>query len=62
MAAIVIVMNIAHGVEELVPGVPDDVTVGAVVVEVGLGVAPTVVKLPVTQALVRVPALERTRQ
>ena len=31
-------------------------------VEVGKGVAPTVVKLPATQSLVRLIALERTRQ
>ena len=50
--------------EEKVPlsGADDAITLGLVATEVGFGVAPTVVKLPVTQALVSVIALVRTRQ
>ena len=42
---------------------PEDVDTGiAVVPPVGLEEPPTVVKLPVAHALVKFPALERTRQ
>jgi hypothetical protein len=49
---------------EVAGGNDDEVAGGTDAVEImlGAGVAPTVVKLPVTQLLVRLTALERTRQ
>ena len=48
--------------KELEPEVVDVIPFEVVVVAVGLLAAPTVVNLAVTQSLVRVIALERTRQ
>ena len=58
------VITITHIIDKPAGGdVPQaEVSTEAVVTVVGLGEAPTVVKLLVAQALIRVIALERTRQ
>ena len=62
--AINAVTTVGNQLNDPAAGAVEVVTIWVVVrsVELGTGIAPTVVKLPVTQALVRLIALEHTRQ